>query len=105
MAARFFLHCDHLAKVVLLGTPFLRPVQYDRTFLESVQYGNLLHVFTNANSRERFPGYIINRGYSNFLLNMTFISSSEVDNICIFFFFFFFWFTGVIIFTSFCSKT
>ena len=27
-------------------------------FLDSVQYGNLLHVFTNANSKERFPGYI-----------------------------------------------
>ena len=58
MAARFFLHGDHLAKVVLSGTPllrpvqydrmFLRPVQYDRTFLDSVQYGNLLHVFTNV---------------------------------------------------------
>ena len=58
MAARFFLHGDHLVKVVLLGTPFLRPVQYDRTFLrpvqydrtflDSVQYGNLLNVFTNA---------------------------------------------------------
>ena len=58
MAARFFLHGDRLAKVVLLGTPllrpvqydrtFLRPVQYDRTFLDSVQYGNLLDVFTNA---------------------------------------------------------
>ena len=57
MAARFFLHGDHLAKVVLLGTPllrpvqydrtFLRPVQYDRTFLDSLQYGNLLDVFTN----------------------------------------------------------
>ena len=59
VAARFFLHCDHLAKVVLSGTPFLRPVQYDRMFLDSAQYGNLLHVFTNANSRERFPWYII----------------------------------------------
>ena len=58
MAARFFLHGDHLAKVVLPGTPLLRPVQYDRTFLDSVQYdrtfldsvqyGNLLKVFTNA---------------------------------------------------------
>ena len=58
MAARFFVHCDHLAKVVLSGTPllrpvqydktFLRPMQYDRTFLDSVQYGNLLNVFTNA---------------------------------------------------------
>ena len=40
MAARFlfFLHCDHLAKVVLLGTPLLTPVQYDRTFLRPVQY-------------------------------------------------------------------
>ena len=38
MAARFFLHGDHLAKVVLLGTPLLRPVQYDRTFLRPVQY-------------------------------------------------------------------
>ena len=33
MAARFFLHGDHLAKVVLSGTPLLRPVQNDRTFL------------------------------------------------------------------------
>ena len=58
MAARFFLHDDHLAEAVLSGTPplrpvqddrtFLRPVQYDRTFLDSVQYGNLLNVFTNA---------------------------------------------------------
>ena len=58
MAARFFLHDDHLAKEVLSGTPllrpmqyermFLRPVQYDRTFLDSVQYGNILNVFTNA---------------------------------------------------------
>ena len=39
MAARFFLHGDHLAKVVLSGTPLLRHVQYDRTFLDSVQYG------------------------------------------------------------------
>ena len=38
MAARFFLHGDHLAIVVLSGTPLLRPVQYDRTFLRSVQY-------------------------------------------------------------------
>ena len=58
MATRFFYHGDHLAKVVLSGTPllrpvpydrtFLRPVQYDRTFLDTVQYGNLLNVFTNA---------------------------------------------------------
>ena len=48
MAARFFIHGDNLAKVVLSGTPLLRPVQYDRTFLDSVQYGNLLDVFTNA---------------------------------------------------------
>ena len=59
MAAIFFLRCNHLAKVVLSGTPFLRPVQYDLMFLDSVQYGNILHVFTNANSRERFPGFII----------------------------------------------
>ena len=50
MAARFFLHGDHLPKVVLSGTPFLSPVLYDRMYLDSVQYGNLLHVFTNANS-------------------------------------------------------
>ena len=48
MAARFFLHGDQLSKVVMSGTPLLRPVQYDRTFLDSVQYGNLLNVFTNA---------------------------------------------------------
>ena len=58
MAARFFLHGDHLAKEVLSGTPLLRPVQYERTFLspvqydrsflDSVQYGNLLDVFINA---------------------------------------------------------
>ena len=40
MAARFFLHGDHLAKVVLSGTHFLRPVQYDGMFLDPVQYGN-----------------------------------------------------------------
>ena len=38
MAARFFLHGDHLAKVVLLGKPLLRPLQYDRTSLRPVQY-------------------------------------------------------------------
>ena len=59
MAARFFLHDDHQAKVVLPGTPLLRPVQYHRTFLDSVQYEHLLHVFTNANSMEPFSGYII----------------------------------------------
>ena len=48
MAASFCLHGDHLAKVVLSGTPLLRPLQYDKTFLDSVQYGNLLNVFTNA---------------------------------------------------------
>ena len=60
MVSRFCLHGDHLAKVVLLGTPllrpvqydrtFLRPVQYDRTFLDSVQYRNLLNVFANNNN-------------------------------------------------------
>ena len=30
MAARFFLHGDHLAKVVLSGTPLLRLVKYDK---------------------------------------------------------------------------
>ena len=35
MAARFFLHGDHLAKVVLSRTPLLRPGQYHRTFLDS----------------------------------------------------------------------
>ena len=54
MAARFILHGDHLTKVVLSGTPLLRPVQYDRTFLDSVQYGNLLNVFTNAIWMEQF---------------------------------------------------
>ena len=58
MPARFLFHFDHRAKVVLSGTPllrpeqydrtFLRPVQYDRGFLDSVQYGNILNVFTNA---------------------------------------------------------
>ena len=53
IAARFILHGDQLAKVVLSETPLLRPVQYDRTilrpvqyditFLDSVQYGNLLY--------------------------------------------------------------
>ena len=59
IAARFFLHGDHHAKVVPLGAPLFRPVQYHRTFLDSVQYENLLHVFTNANSMEPFSGYII----------------------------------------------
>ena len=48
MAAKFFLHGNHLAKVVLSGKPLLRPMQYDRTFIDSVQYGNLLNVFTYA---------------------------------------------------------
>ena len=65
MAARFFLHGDHLAKVVLLGTPRLRPVQYDRTFLDSVQYGNLLDDFTNAIWMEQFSGYIISKNEFN----------------------------------------
>ena len=38
MAAIFFLHDDHLAKVVLSETPFLRPMQYDRTFLDNIKY-------------------------------------------------------------------
>ena len=76
MAAIFFLHDDLLAKIVLLGTHLLRPVQYDRTFLDNVKYElrsvqydrtfldkvkyeDLLNVFTNANCREQFPGYII----------------------------------------------
>ena len=67
MAARFFLHGDHQAKVFLSGTPLLRPVQYHRTFLDSVQYENLLHVFTNANSMEPFSGYIIITGDSRYL--------------------------------------
>ena len=71
MAARFILHGDHLAKVDLLGTPFLRPVQYDRMFFDSVKYANLLHVFTNANSRERFSRYIIvsKRKYAKVYVN------------------------------------
>ena len=36
MAARFFLHGNHLAKVVLSGTPLFRSVQYDITFLRPV---------------------------------------------------------------------
>ena len=64
MAARFILHGDHLAKVVLLGTSLLRPVQCDRTFLDSVQYGNLLDVFTYAICMEQFSGYIINSNIS-----------------------------------------
>ena len=42
MAARFFLHGDHQAKVIRSGTPLLRPVQYYRTFLDSMQYETLL---------------------------------------------------------------
>ena len=38
MSARFFFHGDHLAEVVLPGTPFLRPGQYRLTFLDSGQY-------------------------------------------------------------------
>ena len=38
MAARFFFHGDHLAEEVLPGSPFLRPGQYRRTFLDSGQY-------------------------------------------------------------------
>ena len=38
MAARFFLHGNHLAKVVLSGTPLHRPVQYDRTFLKPLSH-------------------------------------------------------------------
>ena len=42
MAAIFFLHGDHLAKVFLSGTPLIRPVQYHRAFLDSGQYGNIM---------------------------------------------------------------
>ena len=35
MAARFFFYGDHLAEVILLGTSFLRPGQYHRTFFDS----------------------------------------------------------------------
>ena len=38
-----FFNGDHLAKVVPPGTPFLRPVQYDRTFLGPVQYDRRFH--------------------------------------------------------------
>ena len=38
---------------------FLDSVQDDRTFLESVQYGNLLQVFTNVIRMKQFSGYII----------------------------------------------
>ena len=81
MAARFFLHGDHLAKVVMSETPllrpvqydrtFLRPVQYDRTFLDSVQYWNLLNVFTNAIWMEQFSGYIIT--YNIHVWSMTYL--------------------------------
>ena len=57
MAARFFLHGGHLAKVVLSGTPLLRPVQYNRTSHRPVQYGR-----TFLDSMEQFSGYIITRG-------------------------------------------
>ena len=43
MAARYFFEGDDLAKVVPLGTPFLGPVQYDRTFLGPVQYDRSFH--------------------------------------------------------------
>ena len=38
MAARYFFNDYHPVKVVPPGTPFLGPVQYDRTFLGPVQY-------------------------------------------------------------------
>ena len=78
MAAGLLLLDDHLAKVVMLGTPFFLPVQYDRMFLDSVQYENLLHVFTNANSMERFPGYIIKCFYSaEFFLYFSYFCSKH----------------------------
>ena len=43
MAARYFFSGDHLTKVVPQGTPFLGPVQYDRTFLGHVQYDKSFH--------------------------------------------------------------
>ena len=36
MAARYFFNGNQLAKVVLPGTCFLGPVQYDRTFHRNV---------------------------------------------------------------------
>ena len=51
MTTRLFLHDIHLAKVVLLGMSFLRPIQYARIKHENTKYENRLHVFFNANSR------------------------------------------------------
>ena len=81
MAARFFLHGDHHAKVVPSGMPLLRPVQYHRTFLDSVQYENLLHVFTNANSMEPFSGYIII--FPLFQVIAYFVFNGNIIQICI----------------------
>ena len=38
-----FFNGDHRAKEVPPGTPFLGPVQYDRTFLGPVQYDRSFH--------------------------------------------------------------
>ena len=38
IAAIFFLHDDHLKKIVLSGMPFLRSAQYDSTFLDNMKY-------------------------------------------------------------------
>ena len=38
-----FFNGDHITKVVPQGTPFLGPVQYDRTFLGYVQYDRSFH--------------------------------------------------------------
>ena len=59
MAARFFLHGDHLAKVFLLGTPLLRPLQYDRTFLRLRAIPKSIECFHQCNLKEQFSGYII----------------------------------------------
>ena len=71
MAARFFLQVGHLAKVVLLWTYLLNSVQYQRTFLNSVKFGNLLNVFNNANWTGQFLGYII-------IMNMVFQSKINI---------------------------
>ena len=45
VAVKFFLPADHLAKVVLAERVSLTPCNSERTFLNFVQYENLLNIY------------------------------------------------------------
>ena len=62
MAARFFYHGDHLAKVVLSGTPLLRPAKAPRIdifFCIATKKRSIsLQFKTNRRSRPSLPAFV-----------------------------------------------